>query len=71
MGELDDLVQEKAGKSFLFIHVCVLVAQTCSTLCGSLNCVARQASLSMELFRQEYSRRVAISFSSGSSLLRD
>ena len=29
MGEFDDLVQEKARKSFLLILVCVSVAQTC------------------------------------------
>ena len=64
MGEFDDLVQEKARKSLLLILVGVSVAQT---LCDPLNCVAHQATLSVALSRQEYSRKVAISFSSGSS----
>ena len=31
-----------------------LIAQSCPTLCDPMNCVARQAPLSMEFSRQEY-----------------
>ena len=34
--------------------MCVLVAQSCPTLCDPINCVAHQALLSMEFSRQEY-----------------
>ena len=31
-----------------------LIAQSCPTLCDPMNCVTRQAALSMEFSRQEY-----------------
>ena len=36
------------------VGVCVLVAQSRPTLCNPMDCVARQAPLSIELSRQEY-----------------
>ena len=34
--------------------VCVLVAQSCPTLCNPMDCIACQAHLSMRISRQEY-----------------
>ena len=36
------------------IGVCVLVAQSCLTLCNSMDCIACQALLSMDFSRQGY-----------------
>ena len=34
--------------------MCVLVGQSCLTLCEPMNCIACKAPLSMKFFRQEY-----------------
>ena len=36
------------------VCMCVCVAQSCLTLCDSMNCIAHQASLSMVFPRREY-----------------
>ena len=36
------------------LYVCVLLVQSCLTLCYPMDCIARQAPLSIEFFRQEH-----------------
>ena len=45
------LIQVDSGR---LIEVCVLVAQSCLTLCDPMDYIVHQASLSMGFSRQEY-----------------